>query len=160
MDPEKLTLLKAEIQSQAAVIESIYAKLDERGRGKTRAALESVGYQLHNLYCAFEDLFKMVAHAFENQIEDKSQYHMELLRRMSISIQGVRPALFSHESYLLLDNLRSFRHFFRHAYSYELDPRKVSIVMQDAGKLRSRYRKDIQAFLRDLTEGRKLKGAR
>lgn len=147
MDPEKLTLLKAEIQSQAAAIENIYTKLNERSRGKTRSAVESVGYQIHNLYCAFEDLFKMVAHAFENQIQDKSQYHLELLRRMTISIQGVRPALLSHESYQLLDNLRSFRHFFRHAYSYELDPRKVSIVMQDAKKLRPRYKEDIRIFL-------------
>ena len=29
----------------------------------------------------------------------------------------------------------SLMHFFRQDYSYELDPRKVSIVMQDAGKL-------------------------
>lgn len=98
-----------------------YEELEERERKRGKAAIESLGYQLHNLYCAFEDLFKIVAAAFENHIEDKSRYHLELLKRMAIPIEGIRPALLSQESYTLLDNLRSFRHFFRHAYSYELD---------------------------------------
>lgn len=38
----------------------------------------------HNLYCAFEDLFKIVAETFENHIQDKSKYHQELLKRMDI----------------------------------------------------------------------------
>jgi hypothetical protein len=55
--------------------------------------MESLGYQLHNLYCAFEDLFKIVSETFENHIQDKSKYHQELLKRMTISIEGVRPPL-------------------------------------------------------------------
>ncbi|GFP22501.1 hypothetical protein HKBW3S06_01729, partial [Candidatus Hakubella thermalkaliphila] len=53
----------------------------------------------------------------------------------------------SQKSYVLLDNLRSFRHFFRHAYSYELDERKVKIVLEDAITLRELYRQDIKTFL-------------
>lgn len=147
MDKEKLTILKAEIEAQVKEIEVIYTKLTERKRRKGKVAIESMGYQLHNLYCAFEDLFKIIADTFENHIHDKSQYHIELLKRMSIPIEGIRPALLSQESYMLLDNLRSFRHFFRHAYSYELDARKVRIVMEDATKLKEIYQKDINAFL-------------
>ena len=75
---------------------------------------------------------------------------MELLKRMAISIEGIRPSLVSQESYALLDNLRSFRHLFRHAYSYELDIRKVRIVLDDAMKLREIYRKDTNIFLENL----------
>ena len=109
--------------------------------------MESVGYQLHNLYCAFEDLFKIVAETFENHIQDKSKYHLELLKRMAISIEGIRPRLLSQECFLLLDNLRSFRHLFRHAYSYELDERKLKIVLEDAASLRSIYQTDVDTFL-------------
>lgn len=49
-----------------------------------------------------------------------------------------------------MDNLRSFRHFFRHAYSYELDERKVRVVLEDALKLKEIYQKDIHAFLDSL----------
>jgi uncharacterized protein YutE (UPF0331/DUF86 family) len=147
VEKERLAVLKAEIKGQIQEIEGIYTRLEDRKRKKDKAAIESVGYQLHNLYCAFEDLFKIVAETFENQVNDKSKYHLELLRRMTIPIEGVRPPLLSKECFLLLDNLRSFRHFFRHAYSYELDERKVKIVLEDVLTLREVYRKDIDAFL-------------
>ncbi|MBT9147366.1 MAG: hypothetical protein DDT32_01120 [Syntrophomonadaceae bacterium] len=115
------------------------------------AATESLGYQLHNLYCASEDLLTLVAAFFENHIEDKSRYHSELLRRMALVITGVRPVLLSRDSLQLLDNLRAFRHFFRHAYSYELDERKLRIVLEDAEKLHSLVRRDCDDFLGKLT---------
>lgn len=147
MDKENLVILKAEMEAQLKEIEGIYAKLEERRRKRGTAAVESMGYQLHNLYCAFEDLFKIVADGFENHIQDKSKYHSELLKRMAVSISGVRPALLSHESFILLDNLRAFRHFFRHAYSYELDVRKVRIVLEDASRLREICGKEIHSFM-------------
>ncbi len=128
-------------------IEKIYVRLGERGKKRGKAAAESMGYQLHNLYCAFEDLFEIVAKIFENNIHDKSRYHLELLKRMSIAIEGVRPALLTEEAVELLNNLRSFRHVFRHAYSYDLDEKKVRIILADAVKLRALYQKDIRAFV-------------
>ena len=147
MEKERLAVLMAEIKAQIQEVEGIYTRIEDRKRRKDKAAMESVGYQLHNLYCAFEDLFKIVAETFENNIQDKSKYHLELLKRMAISIEGVRPRLLSQECFLLLDNLRSFRHLFRHAYSYELDKRKLKIVMDDAFSLRMIFRSDIDAFL-------------
>jgi len=152
VEKESLAILRAEIRAQVEEIEGIYARLEDRKRKKDKAAMESVGYQLHNLYCAFEDLFKIVAETFENHIQDKSKYHLELLKRMAISIEGVRPRLLSQESFPLLDNLRSFRHLFRHAYSYELDERKLKIVLDDAYTLRKIYGIDIEVFLSSLEE--------
>ncbi len=147
MEKDGLAILKAEIKAQTKELDNVYVKIEERKREKGKAAVESIGFQLHNLYCAFEDLFKIVAETFENHIQDKSRYHVELLKRMTLAIEGVRPPLLSQESFVLLDNLRSFRHLFRHAYSYELDERKVRIVLEDASKLSDVYRRDINAFL-------------
>lgn len=150
MDKESLAVLKAQLLSQAGEINKIYDKLDDRIRGTGGAALESAGYQLHNLYCAFEDLFMMIAAAFENHIEDRSRFHMELARRMTLHIEGIRPRLLSEQSYLLADNLRSFRHLFRHAYSHEIDERKLRIVYDDAVQLRESFRDDLEAFIESL----------
>ncbi len=147
MEKDGLAILKAEIKAQTKELDNVYVKIEERKREKGKAAVESIGFQLHNLYCAFEDLFKIVAETFENHLQDKSRYHVELLKRMTLAIEGVRPPLLSQESFVLLDNLRSFRHLFRHAYSYELDERKVRIVLEDASKLSDVYRRDINAFL-------------
>lgn len=150
MEKGRLALLRSEVQAQIREIEAIYAKVEERRSGKDKAHLESLAYQLHNLYCAFEDLFELIAGAFENQIAERTQYHLELLKRMTIAIEGVRPALLSQESCALLDNLRAFRHFFRHAYTYELDERKIRVVLEDALKLKTIYQKDIDTFLNRL----------
>ena len=146
MDKEILIILKSEIHSQLNEIEKIYSKLKEREKANDKYVIETIAYQLHNLYCAYEDLFKIVAKTFENNITDDAKFHIELLKRMAISIEGVRPSLISEESFKLLDTLRSFRHFFRHAYSYELDERKVKIVLEDAYKLKEIFKKDLEKF--------------
>jgi len=157
MDEARFSILRSEIEAQIGVIESIYKKIEKRIKGmeKSESSLESSAYQLHNLYCAFEDLFRIVANFFENTIENRGSYHIELLRRMSISIKGIRPALLSDEAYKLLDSLRAFRHFFRHAYAYEIDSRKIKIVLEDAFRLRKIYQSLARNFLKSLKSSEK-----
>ncbi|MDI6735824.1 MAG: hypothetical protein QME42_06480 [bacterium] len=149
MDRIEFNLLKAEFEAQIEQIDKIYEEIKEREKGakRNKARLESLGYKLHNLYCAFEDLFKIVARHFENQIRDISKYHKEMLQRMSLAIEGVRPALISDESYRELNELRAFRHFFRHAYSYELNYEKIMISLSSAYRLKQVYKEDISRFL-------------
>ncbi|MBC7218308.1 MAG: hypothetical protein H5U36_09305 [Candidatus Caldatribacterium sp.] len=151
MEEARFSLLKSELMAQWREITKIYDRIEERRRKRGVHGLESLAYQLHNLYCAYEDLFKIVAGFFENSIEDRSRYHPELLGRMKLEIEGVRPALISEKSFQLLNSLRAFRHFFRHAYGYELDRRKVSIVLQDALALREVFKSDLEAFLGKLS---------
>jgi len=153
VEEERLNLLRTLLSAQQREIEGIYAKIAQRRGGKTPAHFESLAYQLHNLSCAFEDLFQQVAEFFENTLEDPARYHRELLWRMKIPIEGVRPALLSEEAYKLLDSLRAFRHFFRHAYSYDLDPRKIALALEDALKLKRIYPRDIARFLKALKPG-------
>ena len=150
MEEEKFSILKSELAAQWDEILKIYDRIEERKRKRGVHGLESLAYQLHNLYCAYEDLFKIVAGFFENNIEERSKYHVELLKRMKLTIEGVRPALLSEESFRLLNSLRSFRHFFRHAYSYELDRRKVFIVLEDALTLKETFKSDLENFLSKL----------
>ncbi|WP_369018002.1 hypothetical protein QBE54_09730 [Thermatribacter velox] len=150
MEEGKFAILKSELMNQWNEIVKIYKRIEERKRKRGIHALESLAYQLHNLYCAYEDLFKIVAGFFENNIEEPSTYHTELPKRMKMEIEGVRPALISEESFKLLNSLRGFRHFFRHAYSYELDERKVSLVLEDALKLKETFKPELENFLSKL----------
>ena len=155
MEKAKLAILEAELSRQKQEIDKIYAKIDERRlRINNETGIESLAYQLHNLYCAYEDLFKIVAAAFENNIEEGITWHKELLRRMTISIKGIRPNLISEKSMNLLSELRSFRHFFRHAYGYELDPGKVKLVLEKAAGLKEAFTKDVNKFLSNLKSGK------
>ena len=105
-----------------------------------------MGYQLHNLYGAFEQLFEEVARFFENRVDD-TRYHADLIRRMRLHIHGIRPALLSEGTAGDLDELRRFRHLFRHAYGTELDSIKVGDLAAGVTGVRSSFARDFERFL-------------
>jgi uncharacterized protein YutE (UPF0331/DUF86 family) len=149
MDEMTLNLLAADLNAQGREIAAIYAKIHEREPGfeTDEERRESLGYQLHNLYCAYEDLFQLVAEAFENRIDQGAGWHVELLARMRQTIAEVRPALIDEQDHRLLGELRSFRHVFRHAYASSLDPQKLRPVVAAAAALEERYPNWVPAFL-------------
>ena len=110
------------------------------------AEVDSMGYQLHNLYGAFEQLFEEVARFFENRI-DEARYHSDLIRRMQLEIRGIRPALLSEATASDLDELRRFRHLFRHAYAMDLDPAKVAELADGVPGMWSAFMRDFEQFL-------------
>ena len=79
-------------------------------------------------YTAIEDLFKQIAKSFENHIESMSNFHREMLARMNTEIPKIRPAVISNPSFVLLDKIRAFRHFIRHAYDTELDVNELLLI--------------------------------
>jgi len=165
MEPQKqIVIFLAEFDFQVRQIDSIYGSLAKKAvtiekQHVTVEAVESAGYWMHNLYCAFEDLFKLVAGFWENSLSTDGEYHIHLLKRMLIEIEGIRPGLLSNAGYKLLNELRGFRHVFRHAYSYGLDKERVSALL---GKILDQkdiveidlqtFRNTVAGFATDLDE--------
>ena len=148
MDEARIAILKAEIDSHERDIDRTYERIEQRTRifRQTAEGVDSMAYQIHNLYSAFEQLFETVVHFFENRLEEE-RYHIDLLRRMRLEIDGIRPALVSDGAFDLLDELRRFRHFFRHAYTAELNPEKLDDLLDKAGHLREIHRRDVEKFI-------------
>lgn len=155
MGKDDLTVLKADVTAQMALIKAVSDRLAERAhdmQAHDEARMESVAYQIHNLYNAVEDLLELVAAHFENHIASPSRWHTELLYRMTQEIAGVRPPLLSEESYLLLNSLRSFRHFFRHAYNVSIEYAQLQINLEKARQLYPRLERDAIRFLQQLAD--------
>jgi len=153
MDSNKLILLKVDLEGQIKIIEKINQKLLNRVavlKDDDEAMLESIAYQIHNLYCATEDLLKIVASCFENNISNPSQWHSLLLQRMTMEIPNIRPAFLSENSHTILNSLRGFRHFFRHAYGASIDYAQLKINLDKALKLKGNLDHDIHQFLLKL----------
>lgn len=153
MDAVRLSVLRAEVRGQLNKIERVVVILEERASEwapNDAATVESVAYQVHNFYSATEDLMKIVANAFENSITDLSQWHTQLLNRMTLEIEGVRPALLTTETAALLHELRAFRHLFRHAYSTTLDFSRVEQNVVRARQVRTLLTRDVDAFFETL----------
>ncbi|MCS7279940.1 MAG: hypothetical protein NZ530_07810 [Thermodesulfobacteriaceae bacterium] len=152
---EKLKILLAELEEQKNQILELHQKIETKVKEfeknlDNEDLRDSLAYKLHNLYNAYEELFKIVAEFFENQIEERTKYYTVLLKRMLLNLEGIRPALISKESFKILDELRAFRHLFRHAYSYELDSERVLKLAQKVYHLKPFFMRDFKEFLKKI----------
>ncbi|HOJ93145.1 MAG TPA: hypothetical protein PKW23_05780 [Dictyoglomaceae bacterium] len=145
MKRESISLLLGYLDAQEDEIEKLYKEI-ESVEPVDKEKTVYLAYLLHNLYNAFEDLFREIAKTFENRVEDPNFSHKELLKRMIIEVPGVRPKVLSKESFLVLDELRGFRHVFRHAYTYELFPEKVEALRNRLVKSWGSIKKDLNEF--------------
>jgi len=151
MDEKEIDLLEAEFLESYDLIERVYERIfrQQATFRDSEESVDSIAYRVHNLYGAYERLFEVVASFFENQIEG-ARYHTDLLRRMKMNIKGIRPALLSYPTAELLDELRRFHHFFRHAYAVNLDADRVGRIVDIAIKLKEPFRQDMESFLAQL----------
>jgi hypothetical protein len=107
--------------------------------------------KVQQFYTALEDLFKQIAKAFENHIENVSQFHKEVLSRMRTEVPNIRPAVISNHSMVLLDKIRAFRHFIRHAYDCELSEKELELIQQKLIDEYHHLEKDLQRFRSYIT---------
>ena len=131
---QEIVVFLSEYDLQVSEIEKMYVLLEDKlklleGDNINMESVESTGYWLHNLYCACEDLFKLIAGFWENTVKSNGDFHINLLKRMLMEIEGIRPAVLSNESYGIMNELRGFRHVFRHAYSYGIDEKRIKLLL-------------------------------
>ena len=151
MDEGAFAVLEAGLRARSRDVARIGDRIQSRlgTFARTSEGVDSMGYQLHNLYGAFEQLFEETARFFENRV-DEGGCRSDLLRRMQLEIQGIRPALLSAETAAGLDELRRFRHFYRHAYTADLDPGRVTDLAAGAVRVRRDFDRDLERFLAQL----------
>ena len=114
------------------------------------AVLITVAYLLNGLYCCYEDQFLKVAKAFENRVENPATWHRELLDRMRIEVEGVRPQVLDRPAFRLLNEMRGFRHVFRSSYAFELDEERVRLVLRRWETGKAEVRNNIDSFIGKL----------
>lgn len=132
--PEASTLLNliGELEYEVDVLRELAAK-NAKSLERLRAGVPeeydhaALGYSIHNLYNAFENYALRIAKCFENHL-DPGAWHRELVKRMTMEIPQVRPRVWSPEVARHVDELRRFRHAFRHIYDSGLDPAKLMLA--------------------------------
>ena len=157
MEKGQLVIFIAKYDKIFSIIQKIYSDLKIKRNHLAQEpinmeSVESTGYWLHNLYCAYEDLFKLVAQYFENNISVDGAFHKNLLQTMSLQINGIRPALIGDNSVKYLDELRGFRHVFRHAYLYGLDDARVIFLIHRVLNHQEHLMNDLNVFKQKLED--------
>ena len=81
--------------------------------------LSALAAMLHSFYNGFENIFKRVAAELDGGLPSGEFWHRELMDSMTMPI-GERSAVLSEKLIERLDDYLEFRHFFRHAYTFDL----------------------------------------
>jgi len=149
-----LLILKAELKADIEQLEELYQKYDLIHHKLAQIRPDefdyiALAYTMANLYSMIETYFMRIAKAFENNLEP-TYWHRQLLERMCLEIEGLRPAFMTRQDYVLFDELRAFRHVFRHLYQNMLDIDKLRQLDQKVPETIKRFRELHPLYLNKL----------
>ena len=148
MDKMSTDVFLSQYDGQVAVVIKLFTETREieKRMAASEDALAHAAYKLHNLFNSIEELCKIVAAYFENNIDESERFHKNLLDRMFLEVAGVRPAIFRENVRTVLSELLRFRHRFRHAYDMKLDIRHIAILMKDVLSSEKEIVRQLEGF--------------
>lgn len=89
-----------------------------------------LGSVLHSFYNGLENIFEIIAKNIDNNIPIGNKSHQELLHQMA-SENIKRDEIIDEELYFKLKEYATFRHFYRHAYSFQLNWEKMKPLINN-----------------------------
>ena len=117
--------------------------------------LDSVALNMHAFYSGLESLFELIARHIDGSTPEGVSWHRDLLSRMADDLPGVRPAVISKEISRELDQYRRFRHLARNVYATNLNPEKMSGLVEKLSEIWPKLYAELKAFsgfLKELSE--------
>ena len=152
MDELGLAVLKAELNADCQILTEASVLARRRWAGGGEGDLEACAFQLARFYNIVEQMGLRIAKAFENNIDDEEGWHMELIRRLTLEIPGVRPPFFPPGMATDLKELRGFRHVIHHAYDLTLDKARVGQLVAYAERVAQSLPEVCEQFVQRVTK--------
>ncbi len=131
---------------------STYGDLLERARQTEPNLIEltALASVLHSFYTGRENIFQTIAKADEDGLPNSAQWHRDLLWQMA-RVTTQRPAVLSSATANRLLDYLSFRHFYRHGYSFFLEWSELTKLVQPLPEVWAQTRQDLETFLNTST---------
>lgn len=120
--------------------------------GKTPHSALIIASLLENYYTCSESIFLRISQYFENNLEP-SRWHADLLQKMTLDIDGIRPRAVDVQDIPALQELRRFRHFRRNYFDLEYDWDRLDFLVKKVRGLHPGLGRSLdrfERFLRDL----------
>lgn len=112
------------------------------------------GSILHDFYNSCERIFRRVNRDINGGSVQSEGWHKELLYRMTIEIEGIRPRVISEELAAELDDYLSFRHVFRNIYGFELKGERLDRLVDKFGLVSKNFIEEIKALVEKMEKGK------
>lgn len=116
-----------------------------------RPYLVYIAAAIHAYYTGLEALIERIARQLDQDVPHGDKWHKSLITQAFIEIPHVRPAIFPDHLERDFNALLAFRHFFRHAYGLELDPKLVEDEARRILRIHPETQDAIQRFVSFLT---------
>jgi hypothetical protein len=148
---EQIKILISKINKHIQLLDGIKDELNDAYEkdikilGKTNRSATMVAGIIESYYTCAETIFMRVSQFFENDLP-ANRWHTELLERMTIEIEHIRPALLSQSSYEDLQELMRFRHFKRYYFTFAFDWERVDEMSRRLFRVHPLLLKEIGAF--------------
>jgi hypothetical protein len=157
MNPDSRTVvLKQQILKHLAVLDRIERFYDDfvaRGDMTRRSTSDAIVIAeiLTNYYTCLETIFLRTSEYFENNL-NSTRWHQDLLEKMTLQIEGIRPQVISDEAAPNLEELLHFRHFCRYYLEFDYDWDRLDFVLKKFTRVRPLLRRDLVTFLAFLDQ--------
>jgi len=112
--------------------------------------MRAMGSILHDFYCAVERIFERIGSNVDGELPQGSDWHVQLLERMAIPIDGIRQSVIKNKSLENLRQILAFRHIFRNVYGFELKWERFRHLVNKLPEVTERFEEDITNFLSSL----------
>ena len=151
--------LKEEIELELAQLQRLmndFAELRKKVKNTDPDTIELVALAgfLHTFYNGVENIFKRIVVQRDKEASHGAFWHSQLLERMAQASANHSPVI-SEEMRDLLRQYLNFRHVFRHAYSFELQWRKMAPLVSESSSAFQLLKEDLKKFIQKCGLGDK-----
>ena len=140
--------LEMELARLSQLEQDIYRVQREIARDSSMQDLfyENLALKLHNFYTGCEKILQLVAVELNGGLPSGADWHKRLLDRMSQE-RDDRPAILTRETAASLREFLGFRHIVRNLYGFELDPKRVAVLVGNYPAVWANVQTDVRAFV-------------
>lgn len=128
----RVAQLRAELLRDWAAVKSHRDGALSEDPRMARTSQAFVAMSLDHAYQAFETILLRIERSLGLRERKEEKWHRNLLADAAMGLPGIRPPVYPSAVEPLWDQILKFRHFFRHAYTVQLDPK---LLMENAARL-------------------------
>ena len=94
-----------------------------------------------------ENIFEIIAKNIDGNVPNGNKSHQELLHQMA-SKNSIRNEILSEALYFKLREYATFRHFYRHAYSFQLNWEKMQPLVENINVVWNEVKLSLENFVK------------
>ena len=133
---------KDRVEAELENIEQVLSRLPKSSSLPNLSELELAGVAalIHSFYNGIENILKQAVREKKLSIPQGSLWHRDL-----IELAFAHKIISSRTTESLKEYL-AFRHFFSHAYAFEIDPYRITSLVENAKTVKKNFLTDIMRF--------------